>query len=305
MKLRTASTLLASIAFAMLLVATTSRAWTAGPTNLSPDECQQPSTQTSSLEATSTEDALYWTIGEHTFRRPSRSAFQHDTCVPALPEVAPNVFGQNKTIAGIDVDSVTGDRTLGLWLSDLAGGNKQLLVSHGDAIAVSDPIFSSDGRAIYFTAQHPNHFELHRFDTTTSTLETLIEDPLPIRLPVSHQKTDGSRAAAVRVGSCSEKDPTDVFVLDGKSQVYVQKVLPSLGARWLTPVGWQADSELVVLSRMHGCTGPADLLIIRSLTLNPGVEIIATGVTDALVRHPSVTGTTSRIVLDQNFAAQS
>jgi Lipoprotein LpqB beta-propeller domain len=305
MKLRTVSMLLALIAFAMLLVATTSRAGNAGSAQQSPHACPQASTQNSSPEKPPAEDTLYWTVGEHTFRRPAASSLQQNTCVPTLPEVAPNVFGQNKTFAGIDVDSVTGNRTLGLWLSDPDGTNKRLLVSHGDALAVSDPAFSSDGQAIYFTAQHPDHFELHRFDTTTSTLETLIEDPLPIGRPVSQQTTDGSRAAAVRLGSCSGKAPTDVIVRDAESQVSLHEFVPSLTNHWLTPVGWLADNELVVLSRMRNCTGPGDLLIIRSLMLNPIVEVAATNVTDALVRHPSATDTANRIVLNQNFAAPS
>ena len=245
-------------------------------------------------------DGLFWTVGEHTFRRPP---FGFDSCVAALPSLTPDVFGGSKTFAGTDIDSLTGERTLGLWLSDTDGANKRLLVSHGDATAVNDPAFRADGQAIYFTAEHPGHFELHRFDTATSKLDTLLEDPSPILRPVSHQKTDGSYVVAMQVGSCSADAPTNVVVYEGESRTSLHTKVPSLRERWLTPVGWQADGELVVLSRTDSCIGPGDLLIIRSLTVDSRPELVATNVTAAVVQHRRATDDRSRIVLNPNFAA--
>jgi hypothetical protein len=298
MRMRTISKLLSvPISFAVLFAVVASRSATAGSKG-HPTTCPEASAS----KVTPIEGALYWTIGEHTFRR---SRDNHETCVPTLPLAASNVSGQSKTFTGIDVDSATGERTLGLWLSDLDGTNKRLLVSHGDATAVSDPTFSSDGRSIYFIAQHPGHFELHRFDTTTSKLDTLIENPMPIAQPVNHQMLDGASAVAVRVGPCSGVGPTDMLVRDGHTQVSVHAVAPQLDGLWLTPIGWQEDDQLVVLSRESGCDGPGTLWIIRSLTTRPELELVASEVSDAVVQQAPRVTPPPKIVLDQNFTATS
>jgi hypothetical protein len=247
-------------------------------------------------------DGLFWTVGEHTFRR---SQFGFDSCVPALPEVNPDVFGQSKTFAGTDIDSVTGKQTLGLWLSDIDGTNKRLLVSHGDAIAVNDPTVSADGRSVYFTAEHPGHFELHRFNTTTSTLDTLLEEQRPVALPTSHDNGTASAVVAVRIGSCHDAAPTEVFVLQGESRISLHDVAPALAGRWLTPVGWRNENELVVLSRANGCADPGDLWIIRSPMTTPSLELIDTEVTGAVVQNELPADARSPITLNENFAAVS
>jgi hypothetical protein len=317
MKLRTVSKLLAAstvVAFAAVVTANTRAGTTANATE-SPAEVTCTAMPTS--DALAREEALYWTVGEHTFRRPSVGSPLSpgapglpglpgsDTCVATLPTPTPDVSGQNKTFAGIDVDSVTGERTLGLWLSDLDGANKRLLVSHGDATGVSDPTFSTDGQAIYFTAQHPGHFELHRFDTTTATLATLVESPRAIALPVSQQMTQNADVVAVRLGSCGDRAPTDVLVSKAGEQVSLQASVSQFARRWLTPVEWRADNELVVLSRPDTCDGPGELLIVRSPMNDPRVELIAGSVTEARVQHEPFAGSRPSITLDSNFTAQS
>jgi hypothetical protein len=83
-------------------------------------------------------------------------------------------------MSGTFVDSQTNKRTLGVWLSNQDGNNKRLLVAHGDAIAVGDPLFSADGQSVLFTAQHPGHFELHRYQIGQTFVETLRQNKGPI-----------------------------------------------------------------------------------------------------------------------------
>jgi hypothetical protein len=248
-------------------------------------------------------DALYWTIGEHTFRRSTSN--NAAICSAMFPTLTPDVFGQSRAFAGIDTDSATGERTLGLWLSNTDGTNKRLLVSHGDATSVSDPVFSDDGSALYFTAEHPTHFELHRFDIGTSSLETLIEDKQSIAVPTIQRRLDDTDAVAVRVGDCNNDKPTDVHVSTGNTHVSLHAQVNALNDRWLTPVGWQSNDELVVLSRPTSCEGPAELLVIRSLMTTPKVDVVETNVSQAVLqRAPSDNGPSS-INLPTNFTAIS
>ncbi len=91
----------------------------------------------------------------------------------ASPPVSPPLTPVFET--GVYVNDKTGKPILGLWLFNPRLGKRDLLVSHGDATDLDEPMVAQDGSAVYFVAQHPDHFELHRFNLATLTLDTLFE----------------------------------------------------------------------------------------------------------------------------------
>jgi hypothetical protein len=86
----------------------------------------------------------------------------------------------NTVVSGTYTDSVTGRKSLGVWLNDRNGSSKRLLVAHGDAVAIGEPLLSIDGRSVFFTAEHPGRYELHRYTIGNAEVQTLLEQPQPI-----------------------------------------------------------------------------------------------------------------------------
>jgi hypothetical protein len=232
-----------------------------------------------------------------------------------MPPQQRNVSGQQRVFTGTDSDAVTGATTLGLWMSNLAGNDRRLLVSHGDATAIGEPSFSDDGQSIYFTAQHAHQHELHRFTPASGKLDTLYVEMRPLARPTVGS-TSGGDLIAVQVGACAEfahagtKQP-DVAVIrgvDGIQEVSLQQTIPQFAGRSLTPVGWRNNDQLAVLVRDRRCSGPGDLVIISSLTTSPTVEVIAGNVSEAAVQrmvHESTAPAPRNIVLPEDFAVPS
>jgi hypothetical protein len=185
---------------------------------------------------------------------------------------------------------------LGVWLADNLGKNRKLLVNDLSVAAVSEPQFDGSGNGMLFVAQHAAHSHVHRYNTATSKLETLIDDGRPLSNLVVQQVDDGSVAA--RVGDCTKGKGTDVvsYSLTGDADQHGTSYLSKsnlVPGNNLSPVGWVGDF-LAVLSRENSCEGPGDLWLVLDPGLlqpvdndpsnQPNVHKIASGVTLAAVR---------------------
>jgi hypothetical protein len=119
----------------------------------------------------------------HRFRSPALALFVCITlngCTRTTGKVNPVVQVDNTVVSGTYTDSVTGKKSLGVWLNDRNGSNKRLLIDHGDAVAVGEPLLSIDSKTVFFTAQHPGRYELHRYTIGSAEVRTLLEQPQPI-----------------------------------------------------------------------------------------------------------------------------
>jgi hypothetical protein len=120
----------------------------------------------------------------HRFRSPALALFVCITltgCTRTTGKVNPvSVQVDNTVVSGTYTDSVTGKKSLGVWLNDRNRSNKRLLIDHGDAVAVGEPLLSIDRKTVFFTAQHPGRYELHRYTIGSAEVHTLLEQPQPI-----------------------------------------------------------------------------------------------------------------------------
>ncbi len=185
--------------------------------------------------------------------------------------------GNRVVSSGIDLDE-TNKQSLGIWIADDNGKNKKLIVSHGDAIAVGEPMFNPTGEVIYFTAEHAGLFQVHRYTTATSSLDTLLEGGTSIDSLVVDQSTSDVDSLAVRVGSCRASTPTDVKIIDPQANddsprgTSIRDNVAALREKWLTPIGWLPNHVLAVMARGEGCEGAGAIWLIRTPTDNAGAD---------------------------------
>jgi hypothetical protein len=197
----------------------------------------------------------------------------------------PSMRGRQQVTAGTNIDPETGLSTLGLWLSDLDTGTLRLLVSHGDALDVSEPTITATGNGVFFTARHPDHFEVHNYRFTDGALSTLLETERKVSSLVV-EPVAALPLAAAQIGDCTGTEPTDVAIVETGRTVELSMVVPEFAGKWLEPVGWMPTRGLAVLVRPSGCAGPAELWMVRTPTTRPEASRVASGVTGAFVVTP-------------------
>jgi dipeptidyl aminopeptidase/acylaminoacyl peptidase len=188
--------------------------------------------------------------------------------------------GDRVVSSGVDLDVETGNNALGIWIADDTGNNKRLIVSHGDALAVGEPIFNPSGDRIYFTAEHAGLFQVHRYNTADSSLETLLEGSASIDHLVVDQTSSEVDSLAVQVGSCEGTGATDVSMIDPQAAsdspraTSLHAAVPELREKWLTPIGWLPNHALAVMARNAGCEGPGAIWLLRTPTDSSGKKFV-------------------------------
>jgi hypothetical protein len=194
--------------------------------------------------------------------------------------------GTQRVETDTKIDPNTGLSTLGLWLTDKATTGSQLLVSHGDALEVSEPTLSASAAGVYFIARHPDRYELHHYRFTDGGLDTVFESSLKIST-LAIASPPAFPLVAMQLGACDATTPTDVAVVKAGQATYLSKQVADLAGKWLSPIGWMPERGLAVVARPSGCTGPADLWIIGAPTTNAQPTKVASGVTRALMSAPA------------------
>jgi hypothetical protein len=155
----------------------------------------------------------------------------------------------------IAVSGKAKDGSYGIFLATNTGGNPVALALSENAREISGLAFSHQGDDLYFSADHGDHFDLHRLNIRSSNLETVDSGSLPYAKTVTSEFGDG--AVAYRLGSCSQG--TKTMVWRPGAGAAPQEVASPTG--FSEPAGWMPDGSLLLIARPGGCDGPGDLLV--------------------------------------------
>lgn len=177
-------------------------------------------------------------------------------------------------LAGKDIIAAgtANDGVRGLFIASNRGENVRTLATLNEPTTKITAIAVSPDNFVYFVHDHGTYQELHSLQLPGLMLTNLARGEQGETLS---QLTVGAAGVAVAVGDCSA-----TMRVWSNTLAEGRQVLPG---RSVMPVGW-LGTNLVVVARTQGCSGPADVWLVDTLDAGTSATRLLQAVDEVSVR---------------------